>query len=193
MSQRPVVDIEFRGWSPYAKSRPANATPSSSAPAPTSVAKLKPTPTSNGSLRHSSSPVFVLANKQASTSATSQNGLHIGASGKGKWTPPKNSHTNDGIVAAQGCTAPHVADDAQYHANGLFTASLSHRTPACTKKRHQRGQDDVLPPPDEPRLRSIFDGEDQCVWSPSHRIAKVSVRKEGIGFLYPLTHRCANS
>lgn len=177
MSQRPVVDIEFRGWSPYAKTRPAATPPSASAP--THGAVPRTVLPAGGSIRRSSSPIFVSANKVASSSTSLQNGLPNGLSGgagsKGHHGTYRNTPVKNGIVAAK-TTTPLVVVSQPY-SNGIVIASNAVAEPAYTKHRRQQGHEDVLPPADEPRLRSIFDDEDQCVWSPSHRIAKVSGRE----------------
>jgi hypothetical protein len=163
--QRPVVDIEFRGFSPYARVRAreqrGNGSSAPSASAPSIGSASASTSTSAGSFRRSSSPVFVSANKVASSSTSLENGL------------PGNGSQN-GILHYE---AP-VRNDIATQLNAHVAVSLSDPVyeALIPRRKEKADHEEVLPPADEPRLRSIFDDGQwgACIWSPSHRIAKVS-------------------
>lgn len=159
----PVVEIDNQIWTPYTRFH------------------IDPVPKSlqvqeqyKASRQQSSSPIFVSA-KVASTSSS-----RLDNRSNGQHTSQIKARLNGEFHQANG--NPKVA-----HSNGLD--SLTRETANLLLKSEYSGplrrkdkpvDEIVYPPITEPCLRSIFDDEHYgpCVWSPSHRIGKVSFEKQ---------------
>lgn len=121
-------------------------------------------PQSNGIRRdqQSSSPIFISSNNVATSSNSKFNGLSGSGSSSGTLRAPIveiKANTSRVVSVNKGLT------------NGVTPAKV-----ITSRSKDKTENELVLPPAGEPRLKSVFDTSwaGSCVWSPSHRVARVS-------------------
>lgn len=156
----PVVEIDNQNWTPYMRFHLD--------PVPLS---LQAREQSRKSRQESSSPIFISA-KVASTSSSSRLDNRPNGHTQRSLTQQTNGGLNNGFHHHTNGLDSLTRDTSNHLLKADYKADYS----GALQRKDKPADEIVYPPITEPCLRSIFDDElyGPCVWSPSHRLGKVS-------------------